>query len=434
MNKLFRLFLNALNIVLITLVYRLVIGASFFNDQFVFISPYLTLGFLITAAYIAGSIARHFGLPSLTGYLLAGLLFGPHLLGLIPQQDIQALELINALALSFIAITAGGELRLASLKNNFRSIISITLSHTLLIFNGIALLFFCVLYYTPLLALPDTVAVLSFSLLLGVIALANSPSTTIAVITECKSKGDFTDIVLSVTMLKDTIVLVLFSVIIAFISGMYTGSTISLPLLFEIMRHLVVSVVAGFVMGVLLILFFKYIDRNISIFVIIASYLAHEFAHVVGLEHLLMCLIAGFTVQNLSRQGPRMIEAIENSHLPIYVVFFSIAGAGLNFNYSQASVIMVLLFVGARTLIVFGSTYAGAAYADAPAKIKKHSWTAYIANAGLALSMLIIIDETFDGWGAVFKSIMLSVIAVNQIIGPILFKFGLGKTGEARKL
>lgn len=427
-----RLFLSLINIVLVCLVYT-VLGQMPLSEEFARISPYLSLGFLITVAFLAGIVARSLGLPMLTGNLLAGFLFGPPVLGLVPAADIGVLDLVNALALSFIAISAGGELRLESLRRNIAPILSITAGHVFCLVPLLTGLFWVLLSRTGIIAI-EGLAPLPFALLLGVIGLANSPASTIAVITEYRARGSFTDIVMSVTMLKDIVVLVLFSFTLAFISGSAAGGTLSAAFLGRILGHILLSGLLGVVMGVAMILFFRYVARELSVFIVIAAFVAHDLAHVAGLEHMFMCLVAGFTVQNFSRQGPRMIEAIESSHLPIYVVFFSIAGASMNFGSLVTAAPLIGLFVCARAALLFVSTRIAAAAVRSSALVVRWSWTAFVANAGLALSMLIVVEQSFPAWGSLFKAVMLSAIAINQIAGPIVFKIGLLRSGEAKAL
>ncbi len=423
-----RIILTILNIVILSLVYYIIVLSESSLPSFRYVSPYLSLGFLIIVAYLFGTLAKCIRLPSLTGNIAAGIVFGPPLLGLIGHRDIASLELINSLALSFIAIAAGGELRLSSLKKNGVVITGITVSHTLLILSGITGIFYLLFISFPLVAVESRQALIALALLLGTLALANSPASTLAIINEMKVKNDFTDIVLCVTMIKDTVVLISFAVMMSVVQSLYSAEPLSLHIVSEILISLVASGIAGIVFGAMMIWFFTYIAKEIAIFIVMASFLAHEFAHVVGLEHMFMCLVAGFTVQNFSRKGHLLIEAIEQSHLPIYVVFFSIAGAGLNFSYMWSSALVVILFVVIRAAFIQLSTGFSARLLNAGKSVQKYAWTGFVANAGLALSMLIVIEHRFSSWGDMFKAIFLSAIAINQIIGPVLFKWGINKS------
>jgi len=394
------------------------------------ISPFFALGFLIIVAHISGLIAKEAGLPMLTGNLIAGILFGPYVLNFITLSNINSLELINSLALSFIAITAGGELKIESLKKNAQSIFSITLSQSVIILLAVSTFFYFYLSKVPTEGITDTKTILAISILFGTIAVATSPSSTIAIINEFKPKGVFTDVVLGVTMLKDVVVLVIFGIVMASVKGFTLGEPFSISFLGGLFLHLIVSCGIGILYGIAIILFFKYVAKEISIFIVLAAFLSHDLAKIVGIEHMLMCMVAGFVVQNFSKQGHVMIEAIEGSYLPIYVIFFSIAGAGLDFSYFKTSLAVIILFIVVRTFFVYISTLFGATISKSSDTIKKYSWTSFITNAGLTLSMIIIINQTFPKWGGFVKAVVISIIAVNQIAGPILFKYGLLKSGE----
>ncbi len=398
------------------------------------VSPYFSLGFLIISALLLGMVANELGLPSLTGYLIAGMVFGPQVFNFISEKDIKTLELINSIALSFIAISAGGELKIESLKKNFRPIANITIVQSVFILLGILVVFYPLIKFRLLLKGLNLSSLMFFCLFLGVIAVAKSPASTIAIINEYKARGTFTDIVLGITMIKDVVVLLMFSITFAFARNAISGVELSGKFFISIFSHILVSGVAGVIFGLLMIVFFKYIAKEIGIFIVLASFISYKFALIVGLENMFMCMVAGFVVQNFSKQGSVLIDAIEGSHLPVYVIFFSIAGAGLDFSSLKSYWVAVLVFVIVRLFLIYGTTYLGAAISKTIDSVKKYAWTGFITNAGLTLSMVILIEKEFKGFGSILKAIVISVIAINQIIGPILFKIGIEKSGEATKL
>src|SRR5439155_15359591 len=71
----------------------------------------LAAGALLLCGIFAGEVAQSVRLPRLTGYLLIGVLVGPHALGFIPREGVAGLDLVKGLAVSLIALTAGTELR-----------------------------------------------------------------------------------------------------------------------------------------------------------------------------------------------------------------------------------------------------------------------------------------------------------------------------------
>ncbi len=426
-----RLLLIVANIVLLSLAFALILQGEKQQLASPAISPYLSLGFLMVSAYLMGLAVKEYGLPALTGYLAAGILYGPACMNYLSSADIHSLEMINAIALSFIAITAGGELRMASLKKNARAIGLITLSHTVVILVGcLAILAGYFLLLPP--ANGTMRQWMMMAILLAVVAVAKSPASTIAIINECRSRGPFTDIVLGVTMVKDVVVLILFAVAMAIVRGIDSSTMVSIAFMGHLIAEILISIGAGVVFGVLMILFYRYVAREVSVFIVLASLAAHELALSVGLEHMLMCMVAGFVVQNYSARGPLMIEGIERSQLPIYVVFFSIAGAGLDFSLFGGVWLTVLVFVVVRTALVYGSTWLGTLGTGCPDAVGRYAWTGFLTNAGLTLSIVIVVEQAFPDWGRSFKAIVISVIAINQILGPILFKIGLTRSGESR--
>ena len=102
------------------------------------VSPTLVLGFLLLAAYSTGFVLEKVKLPKITGYIVAGLVFGPHVLRLTPKESIVDLSFINSLALAFIAFCAGGELKISSIKKQFKSILSFVISQTIVVFVGVS--------------------------------------------------------------------------------------------------------------------------------------------------------------------------------------------------------------------------------------------------------------------------------------------------------
>ncbi len=422
-----------LNIIGVSILFFLIVAGSNSIPHSSAINPYLALGFLIIVAYLSGILVKELGFPALTGNLLAGILFGPSILGLISRGDIQSLNFINTIALSFIALSAGGELKLKSLRENFKTISGITLSHTILILGGILAIMVPFLRISGIERLSELQTAWLAAIILAVVALANSPASTIAVINEYRAKGPYTDVVLGVTMVKDVVVLLIFAISMGIVRGIGGEASFSLSFLLHTFRDIFLSIGAGLSYGGLMILFYRYVAREITVFIVIAAFLANELAHFAGLEQMLMCMIAGFVVQNFSRQGPLMIEGIEKSHLPIYVIFFSIAGAGLDFSYFKSVYILVALFVLARTSLIFFSTMAGGKLSNASSAVRKFAWTGFLTNAGLTLSIAILVEKAFPDWGKPLKAIIISVIAINQIAGPVLFKIGLVKSGETRE-
>jgi len=167
----------------------------------------MTVGFILLIAHMAGKAVFRLKLPKITGYMVIGVIVGPYVFDLISHEMTRQLQLINGLALSFIALTAGGALRIRELRSVWKGLCAITLFHVLilwLVFVG----FVCVLHaWFPFLQGESWGTILMVGVILGTIASASSPAVAIAIINECRSKGPMTESILGTTVLKDILVI-----------------------------------------------------------------------------------------------------------------------------------------------------------------------------------------------------------------------------------
>jgi Kef-type K+ transport system membrane component KefB len=145
----------------------------------------------------------------------------------------------------------------------------------------------------------------------------------------------------------------------------------------------------------------------------------------------MICLLAGFLVENFSYLGDRLIQAIEKVSLPVFVVFFAISGASINLDALSKTWILALIFVLWRAGLKFSSTYIGAKISGEDISVQRNAWAGFISQAGVALGMAIVVEKTFPDWGREFKTLVLAIIAINQIVGPVLLQNLLFKAGEA---
>jgi len=272
---------------------------------------------------------------------------------------------------------------------------------------------------------------LAASLLLGTIATATSPATTIAVITETRSQGKFTDLVLSVAVVKDFVLILLFALFLSLSKPVFSPEQgFDSGILSQILKEVGGSVVLGIAVGSGIILYLKYIKREMTIFILSVAFFTYQISHNYGYHPLLICLVAGFLVENFSPHGDRFIQAIEKTSLPVYVVFFAISGASLNLDALRSSWLLALICVFWRGSLKFTGTYIGASIVKEERGVRTLSWAGFISQAGVSLGLAILVEETFPEWRGVFLSLVIAIIAFNQIMGPILLQKLLIKVKE----
>ncbi len=280
--------------------------------------------------------------------------------------------------------------------------------------------------------------VLAMGLILGLVATANSPSSTVAVINETRSRGPFTTLALGVTVLKDVVVIALMAVTLAVARGLVDpGSRFDETLLFGILTEIAASLALGLALGGLLIVYLSRVNREVALFLLGAIFLTMAATDLLAaafdlhVHFLLVSMTGGFVVENASARGLALIRGVERSSLPIYVVFFTLSGVGLDLDSLRRMWPLAVGFVLVRGLLVFATTWGGAGMAGEPPTVRRVAWTAFLAQAGISLGLAELVAARYPVMGERIKTLVLAVIALNQLLGPVLFKLGLNRTGEA---
>ncbi|MDH5379998.1 MAG: cation:proton antiporter [Cyclobacteriaceae bacterium] len=405
-------------------------------------------GFAIVA--IASShIARLFQkihFPLITGLLFVGIICGPFVLGLIPISARVNLNFISDIALSYIAFAAGSELYLKELRSRFKSIKWITAGQLIVTFLFSGILIYVLQDFVPFLRdLTDDQKTI-VALLSGVIFIARSPASAIAVINEVRAKGPFTRTVLGVTVLKDFIVIIMFAIILSVSIAIDQGEAIRFSGIMMVLLEVLVSFLLGFVLykvlGFLLSLRINYDLKRFLIlfsgysiyllFYFVKEYSGANWGHAFMIEPLLICIIASFMVTNFSKTRPEFLKILKDSGRPIYVAFFTLAGAVLAIDVLSTFWIATVVFFLIRLASIMVGAYVGGVMAGDSKLYNRIGWMPYVTQAGVGLGLALIVARTFPEWGFQFATIITSMIVVNQVIGPPLFKWSLNLVKEAK--
>ncbi len=394
----------------------------------------LVVGIMLLTSYLFSDIVKKIKLPRLSGYMLMGVILGTSGVGVLTDDIVDNLQFLENLALSFIALTAGGELRFSQVKVYKKSIVYILASQMVIIFFGMTIIFYLIAGYIPFLSGLNRFMVLGFAILFAGISLSTSPSTAIGIITELQSQGKVTNIVLIITVLKAILLILFFPIIITLSKQFYLESvSFNLSLLTDISLQLLASVLTGIVMGGVIIWYLKKVKVEMSLFLLGITLAITEVSSLFGLEVLLTSLVTGIVVQNFSRHGQSLISGIEIFSLPIYVIFFCFAGAKLHVEILGEALLITFILVLARFLLNYAGNYVGAVLAREDRFIKNYSWMGYIGQAGIALGLGVIIKQNLpDETGEYFLTILISTVVINEMLGPILLKYIFVKSGDAK--
>ena len=409
----------------------------------------LILGFLIISVS-ANQIAKTFQkirLPLITGLIFTGIIAGPYLIGLISISAKTELNFINETALAFIAFAAGAELYLRELRSRINSIKWNTFGQLVVTFVLGSIGVYLFADYIPYMKEMDQVAQISIAMITAAIFVARSPASAIAVINELRAKGPFVQTVMGVTVVKDFLVIVLFSICLSLSKVLISGQEFNYVEILILWLELSLSFGLGFfVYGFLLKTVLRFRIRRFmkSILILLVGYSAYFLSNEVGaytqevfhhrifLEPLLMCILASFNVTNYSKARPEFLKILEEISIPVYVAFFTLTGASFSLGVigQVLGTALILFFIRLITMII--GAYTGGLLAKDPMKFNHLGWLPYITQAGVALGLATVVANEFPGWGEQLATVIIALIVLNQFIGPPLFKWAIYQVGEDR--
>ncbi|MBT8340428.1 MAG: PTS transporter subunit EIIA [Desulfatitalea sp.] len=408
----------------------------------------LVAGFLITlpAARQIGIFLSRLKMPLISGFLLTGIVAGPHVLGLIPVGAPERLRIVDEIALAFIAFAAGGELFLRQLRNRLRSIQYTTAGLVVVTFSLGSTAFFLLSPFIPMIRDMPIVHRSAVALLAGAILVARSPSSAIAVVNELRAKGPFTRTVLGVTVFMDAVVITIFSICAALAGTVLAGEHFDLRFVLILLAELLSALVLAWLLAGALqfILARRLIRRMKTILVLAAGYavfllstvVRHYTHHRLGveilLEPLLICMLAGFLTVNTSRYRTELMKVLHDVAPFIYVAFFTLTGAALELDVLALTWPLALALFAVRIVAIYIGASGGSTLAGEPPRRSRIAWMGYVTQAGVGLGLAKEVAVEFPAWGSTFATVMISVIVLNQIAGPPLFKWALHLAGEAR--
>lgn len=410
----------------------------------------MPIGIAMTAGLLLSRVVKKLKLPAVTGYLIAGILVGPYCLGALGEivdipwlgyvsaESVEGASILSKIALGFIAFAIGDEFRLSSLKKIGKqaTIIGIFQAIVATVVVDAALIG---LYFI----LPEGTISIPAALVLGAVATATAPAATLMVVRQYKAKGKLTDILLPVVAIDDAVGLVVFAVSFGIAQSMNSGVELSvISVLVEPLLEVILSLTLGIVLGILFSLAEKYFNSNskrltLSItFVIMAVALSLYETHIAGIHikfsSLLVCMMLGTVFCNMCDFSDEIMGKTDKWTAPLFVLFFVLSGAELQFG--MFGNVMVILVGVVYILTRAAGKMLGAAISAKATKcdpnIVKYLGITLLPQAGVALGMSLIAAETLGEVGSMIRNITLFAVLVYELVGPMLTKIALTKSGD----
>ena len=397
----------------------------------------LALAILLAAGFFMAKVGQLIRLPSVTGYICAGFILGPVGFNLI-SKDIMANQLghFTQIALMLIALGIGEHLEIKQLRKNAKLLTGFSLGE-------ISGTLFCVIcgvllldYFFGLgqLDLPGG-DILVLTLLLGTVSVATAPGSTLHVMRETRAVGPLTTTLLQTVAINNGVALILFGFARAIarnFTGTATGSfagAVSYSLL-VIFLSLAIGILTGLVIDTLMHRLRNRSELLISGLALLL--LGGELARMLDLSPLLVGMAVGFTIVNRDRRDVRLFRVFNTFEPPIYVLFFTLAGAHLDFNSLIVAGWLGLIYFLLRCLGKISGATLGGLITQAPPLLRTYLGPALVPQAGIAIGLVFLInsDPIISIYGEILTPTVLAGVFMAELLGPASTKFALQKANE----
>ena len=391
------------------------------------------IGFVLLAAFTVAELGSLLKLPRVTGYIVSGVLLGPFVWNILSSEVVKEMQMFNKLALGLIATGAGLELDLRQIARIWRTLLSTIAVKITLVALMVLGTFLAFQSFSPLPGLSGSGAVWSVGLVLAALSIGTSPAIALAVMNETRAKGRLMDLVLGAAVLKDLVVVICLAVAVAVSRSLLGSSTGGGSVITLVAQEIGASVLAGAVLGALLVLYIRFIHAEMLLFVAAMILVVSEVGQVLHLELLLVFITAGFVVRNFSKYEHELLHPVETVALPVFVVFFTNAGAGIDLSVTLKVLPLAFALCLVRGIgYVFASRIGGRFGKESPV-IRTRAWLGYLPQAGVTLGLVGLASQQLPQVSNAIMSTGMAVVALNLLVGPITLRQALKSAGELPK-
>jgi len=408
----------------------------------------LSVSIALLAGLIMTRLFKKLKLPSVTAYLIAGVLIGPFCLGQMGVEGLgfvsidsaEHLSLISEVALGFIAFSIGNEFRLDELKKTGKQALTIGILQAVF---ATAFVDFALLGLHLL--MPDTISAAQ-AITLGAIATATAPAATLMVVRQYKANGPLTRLLLPIVALDDAVGLVVFAVSFGIAKTLVNGSLDMVSIVLVPLVEIVCSLGLGALMGWILTQLEKLFNSNtnrlnltIGMVFLTASISMRDFeiaGFPIQFSSLLTCMMLGTVFCNICPLSHDLMGASDKWTSPLFALFFVISGAELDLRVfkSGAIVIIGLVYIIFRSAGKYCGTFFSSKITKCSPAICKYLGVTLLPQAGVALGMCSLAMQLEGGQGVLIRNITLFAVLIYELVGPIFTRMALTAAGEIKPM
>ena len=374
----------------------------------------LTLGGILLLGLATDVLGQRTFLPRVTLMLLFGILIGPEILDWIPAVITDRFELITNMALLMVGFLLGGRLTRENLRRSGREMVSISVTAvivtTLTVFIGLFLI-----------GVP-----LDIAILLGCIASATAPATTVDIVMESGYKGRFANLLLAVVALDDAWGLIIFSLGLALVAALVGVDGHASPLLMALK-----DIGGAAILGLLIGLPAAYMTGRIRqgqpmlVEALGLVFVCGGLAVWLDVSFLIASMVMGTVVANLATHHEYPFHAIEDIEWPFMVIFFVLAGALLEFSTLKDIGLIGSVYVVCRIAGKVLGAGLGSRFSRSNGASSRWTGVAMLPQAGAAMGMALVATSLLPEYRQVVLSVVVSTTVFFELIGPTFTRLAL---------
>ncbi|KPJ74407.1 hypothetical protein AMJ52_00735 [candidate division TA06 bacterium DG_78] len=383
----------------------------------------LSAGLILLLGFVGARLLKYVRLPSVTAFLLVGILIGPHVFNLVTEEIFAGADFFTNLVLGIIAFSLGENFRFDKIKEGMKQVIWISIIAAL---GAWVLVSAALIIYFVIIKLP-----LYPALVLGAAASATAPAATVLVIREYRSTGYVTELLLKVVAIDDAWCLIFAAMAIAFGNAM-RAEVFDMVIIFAGLGEIFGAIIVGALLGYITSFFSRFVTTRDELIILILGFILLNVGLSIAfkLSVLLSSMTMGLMVINRARENYKFFEELRSVDAPLYLVFFILSGAHLDFGILYNMGIVGILYVLFR---IIGKVYGakiGAKISSAPKPAENWLGLALTPQAGVALGIGLVAKSTFPDYGNFIFTIIAATTVIFELFGPLLTKYSLQKAGE----
>lgn len=394
---------------------------------------------VLALAFAAGKLMTKIKMPSILGWLIVGMLLGPHAVNLMPQSILSAgwyKTIIMWMQCAF-GIMLGSELIWRKLKHSGKALVITTLTQSLGTFAVVSLAFGIVF------SLTGVPVYLAF--VFGGIALATAPAPALSIVNEFHARGPVTDTLLPMTILDDVVGIAVFFTVNSLIARAASGGAIPLYMIpVMIFLPVLIGAAVGFPTGLLLkrakgkAAYLAVLLCGITVTMVAGWLLNTRLLSGITLNYMLMGVAFSAVFSNMVT--PEQLEAINGGFAPILGISLLAAivdlGAPLDYHLILGAGLYTFIYIAARAFGKYFGARWGAKLTHMPDTVRNYLGLTLLPHSGVSLVFTGIICSTLSTAPELVQIVQGTIAAaavINEFIAVIAAKKGFELAGEIKK-